>query len=80
MKTHSNDLPQESQNNVLPALSEDMRVHIDHMTTNCFGRSDSQSKVLMSLKQRKLGAFVNNSGVNGIRNSKIDQGAEKYSG
>lgn len=41
-QSYSDDLPEEAEDEMLAALAEDMRVHIDHMAADGLGRIDGQ--------------------------------------
>ncbi len=56
--THRDDLPDESEDDVLPALPEDVAVHVDHVAADGLRRVDGQGQVLVALEQGQLGAAV----------------------
>ena len=58
---------------MLPALGEDVRVHVDDVAADGLGRGDGQGQVLVALEQRQLRALVDHTGVDGVRNGKVDE-------
>ena len=74
--TCGDNLPHEAEDDVLPALGEDVRVHVDDVAADGLRGGDGQGQVLVRLEQRELRALVDHPWVDRVRHGKVDQFAE----
>ncbi len=76
-RAHRYDLPDEPEHDVLPALPQDVAVHVDYVAADGLGAVDGQGEVLVALEEgERLGArglAVDHAGVDGVGNGEVDQ-------
>ena len=77
--THSDNLPHESEDDVLPTFGENVGVHVDDVAADGLRRGDGQGQVLVRLEEGQLGALVDHPRVDGVRHGEVDQFAGKVS-
>ena len=70
-------MPQQPQDDVLPALRQDVGVHVDDVAADGGGGVDGQGQVLVPLEEGELGALVDHAGVDGVGDGEVDQFAEE---